>query len=68
MLLYHVTCKELDCFGNNEGYCKVLDTAFRDKPCPFYKSKLRLALELEALEGKDFKAYHRAQRVDAKRR
>ena len=68
MLLYHVTCKELSCFGNRNGYCTVLAEAFKDKACPFYKSRLRHQLELEALEEKDYIAYHKAQRIDNKRR
>lgn len=38
-----------DCFGNQDGYCRVLKpdggTDFGGKPCPFYKTHAQCAAE-----------------------
>lgn len=57
-------CTQGNCHGNRCGFCMVLTTPVKGKPCPFYKSKLRLRLEREALEIKDMAAYHKAALVD----
>lgn len=61
-------CKILDCHGNDDGVCHVLEELFKERPCPFYKSKLRLQLEEEALEENDMKAYRKATRVDRRKK
>lgn len=57
-------CKCLECHGNKGGGCRVLTTPIKGKSCPFYKSKLRLQLEREALYEKDMVAYRKAALVD----
>ena len=60
-----VTCDRWACHGNKKGICRVLVHPITDKPCPFYKNSLRLAMELEALSERpiDWVAYRRAQHI-----
>ena len=34
-----VLCKRTDCRGNIRGRCTVLREEFKDKECPFYKTR-----------------------------
>lgn len=60
-------CDKRDCHGcDKNGFCTVLIERIKGKPCPFYKSKERLAAEITALQSKDFKAFHDAAAIDGR--
>lgn len=61
---FTVKCDKSDCHGNAFGRCTVLERAITGKPCPFYKSKLRLVTERAALKAGDWAAYYKARRID----
>ena len=58
-----ILCELIECHGNENGCCRVLAEPITDKPCPFYKSKLRLALEREALKKDDWALYRQAAQI-----
>lgn len=38
-------CAESDCFGNQNGWCRVLTSATVEQPCPFKKTQEQLIAE-----------------------
>lgn len=60
---FDVKCKKIECHANHYGYCSVLEDYIKGKPCPFYKTKLRLATEKAALKAGDWAAYRKAQKI-----
>ena len=53
-----VRCDERTCHGNSCGLCLVLSEKIEGKPCPFYKTALKLAKEIDAIRANDWAAYH----------
>ena len=42
------TCKVVECFGYDDGYCMTLTgNDFGDKECPFFKTREQVAEERE---------------------
>lgn len=58
-----VACNKTECHGNWLGYCTILTESITSKPCPFYKTKLRLITERQALKEGDYEAYRKASRI-----